>query len=574
MKFTHIAMAAALGATLVACRSPFAEWDESGPPEDPQKIGLGVHGWPLFERDFNRAGVRTDVLWPVSSVRTSPDGELRRASILVPLVLVERDGARSRFGVRPLFDVESDTVGGGEISDVDLLWPFIKWRTEPDAAKFEFRPFWWSGHRGTNEDWTVLFPIGGSWRFDENGGWFAGPLAGGWTEEGTSHWWAALGLVSHEENSPGTTSATRGLFGVVKSETWDDGGSFRVFPLFDSAHDEGDRTDSWDVVWPGLVHHGTKGDETTDWGFPLWYHRADADSETTVVAPLWLSHESPEGSTKVLFPLYGATHEKDLDRTYWGGNLLVLTDRPDGGAVDVLWPIFHHESRGDSWNTRLFPLLSIDRSGDSGHTHLWPLFGKSWNGDETSWSTVFPLFGGSSAPDRWSAHAFPVLWLKRSPSADHTHVWPLFGTWRSGDDRRGWTAAWPLIRYEESADGWEADAPFPLVEIDRRGDDHETAVFPFVKHTSNVKTGAYEGDVLWLLSNWEGDGQGRTDFRFLWRLVQATQTPERSLVALNPFFRHETNARGDDHWSALFGLVARTREAQDVRWRFLWFLTT
>ena len=36
--------------------------------------------------------------------------------------------------------------------------------------------------------------------------------------------------------------------------------------------------------------------------------------------------------------------------------------------------------------------------------------------------------------------------------------------------------------------------------------------------------------------------------------------------------RHETNARGDTHWSVLFGLLAATTEEDATRWRFLWFL--
>ena len=102
-----------VAASLSACRSPFAEWEASGPAGDPQKVGVGVHGWPMYERDPTSRGVRTDVLWPLSSIRTSPDGELRRADLLVPIVLVERDGTRRRFGIRPLFDVESDARGVG-----------------------------------------------------------------------------------------------------------------------------------------------------------------------------------------------------------------------------------------------------------------------------------------------------------------------------------------------------------------------------------------------------------------------------------------------------------------------------
>lgn len=566
-----------LAAALAACRSPFSAWDETGPPEDPQKVGVGVHGWPLYERAPGSTGVRTDVLWPVASVITNHDGSVRRADVVYPVFRYASDGAHRRIGVRPLFDVEHDVQDGGEVEDVDLLFPLVKWRTAPDASRFEVRPLWFSGHEGAGHEWTAFFPFGASWHDDAKGtsGWWAGPFAaGGWTN-GTrqGHQWA-WGLVVHEEDPAKEKEETNFLYGVGQSKRWKDGSSWRFFPLAGGSEDTSARTSKWHVLWPGLVRHAREGDATKDWALPLWYREADADSSTSLVVPVWFAHEDPEGSTRILFPLYGATHEPGLDRRYFGGNLLWLTERPDGGGVDVLFPLFHYGSQGEDWNGWLFPVLWMKEEAGRGHWHVWPLVGKTWDAEKeaTGWYGAFPLFGYEEDRDGWNSHLFPVLWLKRSEQREYTHLWPLFGTSRRGDTTTR-SVLWPFFRHESGPDGWTTHAPAPLFEMDRQGEEHETRLFPLWRHASKPADGSYHGNLLLFLSRWEGDGKGTSDFNILWRFVHADETPERSVLAVNPFFRHETNARGDEHWSALFGLVARTREAEAVRWRLFWFAT-
>jgi hypothetical protein len=521
MRVIGASFVVAAAAALPACHSPIAAWDESGPPEDPQRVGAGVHGWPLYERAPQREGVRTDVLWPLTSVLTDADGGIRHADVVFPVFRYDRDGTRSRLGVRPLFDVETDLTDRGEVEDVDLLFPLVKWRDAPGESRFEVRPLWFSGHEGEEKEWTAFFPFGASWRNPQGGGWWAGPFAfGGWEKGTTRGTWYGWGLASREEDDAKHAVETNALFGALQRRSWDDGSSWRAFPLAGGSEDASERSSKWHVVWPGLVRHAREGETTTDWALPLWYREAGAASSTSLLVPFWFQHESPESSTKILFPLYGATHERDLDRTYLGGNLLWLTQRPDGGGVDVLFPLLHYSAQGDDWNGWLFPVLWTKQEADRGHWHLWPLFGTSWKGATT----------------------------KRS-------------------------VAWPFFTHESAPNGWVARLPAPIVKVDRQGPEHGTTVFPLFDHTSHADTGAYDGDLLLLLSQWESDGKGTSDFRVLWRLLQSTETPERSVVALNPLFRHETNVRGDDHWSALFGLCARTREADDVRWRFLWFVT-
>lgn len=532
------ALLGAVALSLAACRSPFSDWQESGPPGDPQKVGAGVHGWPVYERDPGAGGVRTDVLWPLASVRTNDDGTVRRASLLIPIVLWEHDGSRERFGIRPLFDVESDSREGGEVSDVDLLFPIVKWRDAPDEKRFDIRPIWWSGSKETtagHEEYTVLAPFWGSWTNPRGHGSFLFPFFGENTQGTESLRWYAAGLVMNQTDTSKSLEGTKLLLGAFESTTWNDGSSWRAFPLVWHSEDESRKHDETFLIWPGLIGSSTTGDASTRWAAPFWYHSESGDSKTTLLFPFWYSDESGAGETeswtRVLFPIYGSQKSPGLERTFWGGNLYIDTTTADGGSTDILWPIFHSSTDADGWDARLFPVLWLDRHGENGHTHLWPLFGHSWRGTETKSSV-----------------------------------------------------AWPFFTWTTASDGWEAWLPGPFVNIDRRGERHETTVFPLI-HAENTETsGAYEGNVLGLLANWEGRGTPAqqdeskpstkpvSDVRILWRLVQNTDTGDRHVFAVNPLFRHETNTRGDDHWSALLGLVARTREADDVTWRLLWFI--
>ncbi len=507
----HAVLVVAIASALAACRSPFADWEESGPAEDPLKVGEGIHGWPFYERDPNRHGVRTDVLWPMASVRTSEDGELRRADLLVPIVLWEKDGERSRFGIRPFFDIESDRRVGGEVSDVDLLFPLLKWRTAPGASKFELRPILFTGH-DANSEWTHVAPL-----------WFSGSSTR--TRRDVKHeeeyrtlfpfWWSGQELVDgHEQRR---WNHLWPFYGAHRDGTRND--TWVAAPLVHHGTDSAEELSEWDVLFP-IFRASSWKDGSRSWLMPVWFHSRDEDDTWTVLFPLWFSHEAEDESLRFLFPVYGRkTGPGDFERTFWGGNLLITTRDGEKSATDVVWPFFHHESKGEDYQTRLFPVLHVRRETDRSTTHVWPVFGVDRKASSSEYSTV-----------------------------------------------------WPFFTYEEWDDGFELNLPAPFVEVKRREHHDDTMVWPLFDHESWAD-GHYEGNLLLLLANWERDKEGKSDFRILWRLVQSTDTGERKVFAVNPLFRKETNARGDLHWSTLFGLVARTREAEDVRWRLLWFLT-
>ena len=133
---------------------------------------------------------------------------------------------------------------------------------------------------------------------------------------------------------------------------------------------------------------------------------------------------------------------------------------------------------------------------------------------------------------------------------------------------------WPFFTCRTDAESWAVQAPAPLVKFAGGPDRSEARVWPLLWTESRGSRSS--GDVLLFLSNWKtidaGEPTEEREFRVLWKLFETTAKGGRSTFAINPLFRTETNARGDLHWSCLFGLLARTREGDEVDWRVLWFL--
>ena len=132
---------------------------------------------------------------------------------------------------------------------------------------------------------------------------------------------------------------------------------------------------------------------------------------------------------------------------------------------------------------------------------------------------------------------------------------------------------WPLFSRSRYADGWELSLASPLFELVRRKSMDSLSLWPLFEQArwgDGEKTSrrwSVLGPVV--RSNATAD---RSDFRVLWRVVQNTRAPEKSVFAVNPFFHRETNARGDSSWQVLFGMFGRTTAQSGNRTRLFWFL--
>ncbi|HEU4395346.1 MAG TPA: hypothetical protein VFS92_07255 [Planctomycetota bacterium] len=499
------AAAIAAAVLLAGCRSPFRGLGpETGPPSDPERIGSAIHGWPFVETAWHGTTHRTDVLWPLTTVRESLDGPPPKPDGPLPLLVHGESPGGRRWGIRPLFDVETRTGEGEEVEDVDLLFPIVKWRTEPGSSLFEIRPLLFTKKTGS-ESRLLLLPLFAHSEDGERSSTFVFP----------SYFRRVAEKEQHTHLWP--------LWGRRSEGSWTK--DWTLFPFLGWGRDADRSQERWEVDAPfPLVHFGRDGEAARTRILPLLWHESAPGKRTTVAFPFWWSIHRGEDRFDMVFPFHASwTGEKD--------------------------------SGGEAW---LLNSYIRDRHGDETRTHLFA-----------------PLVGWMDAPDRWSAHLFPVLWLDRAPGASSTHLWPLFGHARKGG-RTEVSTIYPFFTARWDDDSWRVEAPMPLVEFSASPTRSESRIWPlFWTDRHDDRRSGEVGVILarWRSSGGEGtDAEAESEFRVLLKLFESTSKGGRSTVALNPLFRHETNARGDVHWSCLFGLLARTRERDEVRWRVLWFL--
>jgi len=511
--------------------------------------------------------------------------------------------------------VDVETVEGehGPVEDVDLLFPIVKWRTEPGRERFEVRPLFFR-RRDEDGSTTLALPLYARQERKDSFLEVLLPSYFRWTRPDSDHLhlWPFWG---------------RRIEGTRRTD-------WTLFPFFAWERDGDPERERWSVDAPfPLVRFGRDGDGRSVRLLPLLWHERAGREATTIAFPFWwtirregrsfdmqfpvhASWETEEGegeswllngwvrhregtreTTHVLWPLFSRSADPENDRWSVDAPFPLVHFGRDGDAASCrVLPIFWHQRSGERSETVAFPLWWSFRDGDGGFDTVFPFHaswrsgersdGEAWllnsfvrhrRGDETTRWILAPLAGWTERPDRWKAHLWPVLWLERGPESSRTHLWPLFGHERAGDETTISTL-YPFFQVTRSEESYRVRAPFPIAEFSASGDrsrSRVTPLFDFERRGSRR-----EGNLLLLLARWrsvEGRGEGGRDgaeseFRVLLKLFESTSKGGRETLALNPLFRHETNARGDAHWSCLFGLLARTREGASVRWRFLWFL--
>ncbi|HUR27122.1 MAG TPA: hypothetical protein VM509_02980, partial [Planctomycetota bacterium] len=474
MQLIRLAFASLLA--LSACRSPLAAPEESSEDTPTTEVGLGVHGWPIYERDVLNDGVRTDVLWPVSSIRTLGDGTVRRADILKPIGHWYRDQTKTQFAIRPLIDVETEETDKGKVSDWDILWPLVGWKTAPDESRSHVFPLWWQG-RG--EDWSsqVGFPL--YWRGSDE-------------DERWAHLWPLYGEWGDDNET------TR----------------YALWPFFWHETDIADARSEWTALWP-IFQYGTWKDGGSSRAFPLWWHERDEHGAWSVLFPLWFKSTTPATETQFFGPFYGRHQSAAIDLQFFGGPLCITATKAKSQehSLDLLWPFFHHATRPDGQTTRLFPLVWSETGEDRGYFHAWPFFGRAWNPKSTETSTVWPffrfkrfdnghydvnapwpLFRRKTRDDGQTTALFPLLFTQTKGETGYCYAWPFYGRrWNEASTET--SSVWPLVRYERWKDGsFELHAPWPLFKMERDTLSSATRLFPLFS-TSSESDGTYSTNI-------------------------------------------------------------------------------
>ncbi len=283
--------------------------------------------------------------------------------------------------------------------------------------------------------------------------------------------------------------------------------------------------------------------------------------------------------------------------------------------MDVIWPIFHYETRPDGGaDFRIRPfyryltespneVLSLPTTE---HQFLWPL-GRVRGDDEQLRARLFPLYSYSSRLNENGEREkdwyflFPFFWggSKADGSETYFAVWPIYGdipdflTYERFQwilfpfyvytEKSGWTGKviqhqllWPFIAWGWGEKGNVFHRVLPLYSywVDPRFR-RFSLLWPFIHWGTERLDSDDPVSRFWLFPLWGRMTSQKVDaWAFLWPFFQKMEIEDRfyKLDFLWPFFRYQKdNAESDQRWQWwLWPVVGRTLAQHSSAWNFLW----
>lgn len=444
-------------------------------------------------------GQRTDVFWPLLSVFSGEEGGNSRTEFLFPILHWSREGETTRYAFRPIFDLESDE----STTDLDLLWPLFKWRSQPEEQSLDlFRVLPLYDH----EVREGFHRLSVSLVFHEK------------ESDYESYLWAWPFYGQSREGPESSTWILPPLFyrKVDEERKRVDLGLPWPLLLVGASTEPGGDYRSFDFLWP-LLHYGREGETTTVRALPLFWQKMGPNTTSRVLFPFWWQFDDPEGSFRALFPVYGRqTKGDDFERTFVGGPLFIRTRSGARTATDLLWPFLHHDVRVDTSHFRVFPVLWIRRSDERSYTHLWPLLGYERDRASREYSTLYPFFRYRSDPDAFELNApWPIVGWEGHPDGHDVWFFPFLHSERSGPRSEG-SVLLKLVNWESDDETGTSDfrVLWRLVQS-TKGERKNTFVLnPFWRHEENDEGDTYWSVLFGILARKEEKGE--VDWRVLW----------------------------------------------------------
>jgi hypothetical protein len=436
-------------------------------------------------------------------------GRKESRQMVGPLFFSQTTPGHNTGGFRPFFVYDKDLAG--HTGELDFLYPLLTRRTneggtswslvelansfEPSATasrveqehRFDVWPLYFSRNTGDPAtSYHALFPVYGTVinRFgDHQISWALFPLYG-----------------RFERNGVTTTTVP---WPIVKILHGDGNHGFTVWPLFGWRAKAGAYREQY-YLWPLIYKNEAK----------LWQPKPDLNFG---VLPFYTRDESAESLSESFgWPFFGYTHRTApyrYDETDWFWPLLVQ-GRGDDRRVNRWAPFYTH---------------SVIK-GDDERWVLWPLFRQEkWTDDGIAQTkTQFLYFVYWSL--REHSERNPAL-----PSAQKTHLWPLFSYWDDGANHRQFQLLSPLeVFFQDNEPIRRAYSP----------------LFAIYRH--------------------ERFAPGDTQTTFLWNAVTWRRSPQQREFHLGPLFSVDTGSR-HGKIALLSGLIGLKRDASGGKWRLFLF---
>ncbi len=403
-------------------------------------------------------------------------------------------------------------------------------------------------------------------------------------------------------------------------------------PLMSYTRDYGVDSVEFDVLYPGLTYDRFGGEYRFQilqlFNFAGGVKDSDTNKHRFSLFPIYLQQRSSDPSENYtsILPLYGHLKNRFFrDEVFYVLMPLYVESRKrDVETINYVFPIFHlrHGEGLKGWqfwpiagHEHKVPTVRTNSWGDDvpvpGHDRkfvLWPIFLNQRAGiggtNEEHTQAIIPFYTFTRSPNRdataipfalgWSSvhdrekkydeigAPWPLIVFRRGESARTDRVWPFYSRATNEFLESSWVL-WPIYKYNRV----HSDP------LDR--DRMRILLFLYSDTTErNTETGnARRRREFWPLYTHRRDWEGNERLQILaplepilpnnksiernysplwsvWRDEKNGKTGARSQSLLWNLYRRET---GTNHTrtAVLFGLIQRTSNAEESRWRFFFW---
>ena len=580
-------------------------WEREG--EDPTYLYL----WPFYGKYCKGSYTEYSTCYPFFRYGSDPQDEEIDVHLFWPIMNYHRSPGYLLHRVLPFYEYEKGPdVSGG------FIFPYY-WRDAPDLHARGVIPLWYSS-REPDAKTDAVFPLYFNRETDDGTLRLLLPLYGAWAERGASlqvilpvyydyerddfglrsgfpvYWdyrdgpfsFTSIFPVYYRSRDAGLPSDFEYYFPVYG--TYRIGDSYArhllFMPLFSQYRDEALQVEGWDMLWP-LLHYEKGPDRFSLRALPFLWKEDSPKSSLTVGFPFYFSYQDAGGSLYHVVPFYGKhTKGESYVQTFLLGPVYIATRDTENELerTDVLFPLFSSLRQGDTMRSWLFPLYYhredamshmtfaspcllppyyyTDHEPNARRVHLWPFYHFSMQGDYSEYGTLWPLvrYGKDDAKEVTRSQILLFYHEKDHENAFST-VFPLW--WHHSSPQNTSDATLLVHSYERDAEAdetrfaliWILDRNYGVFTCRRQGDQNLEARF------------------LYQVVSFERSGPDTREFRFLWRLVRKSSSPDREVLELNPFYYRETDRERTSYWAVLGGLIGcRTTSDGKRTMRYLW----
>ena len=369
------------------------------------------------------------------------DGEknITRYNILGPFITIEKDAQKEERTLRPFYSKEEDKKG--DTSDVDVIYPFGKYKSNPEETSSRFTPLFTSRKEfketeGKKNDFG-FFPV--FWGKTEDGESYGGlfPIYGDMRKRFGKDEIKFVLWPIYAKTRDDKTINKNFIWPIFSTTTGEKESGFRMWPLFGYKNKEDEFSKRF-FLWP-LIHYQNTDLDTSR---PKKYR---------AFLPFYASETSPGRVTRsVIWPFFNYLHDDDENLTLW----------------DFPWPIIQ-KGEGNNLNTfKVFPIYGYsDKEHLSERFFLWPIY---------TYKREYP-----------------------KDSEKIVHRFLLISKYEYENPKSWQLRLWPLFTYKSKKNG-ETIFHFPeIIPIETEGFEKNYApIFRLYEYDSNIK-GEMESKLLW-----------------------------------------------------------------------------